>query len=135
MQYSPNLVNTRGRLLPNPEEDSIQSIFWCLQTPSYASASVRSNSKLQQPSAFLINRIRSGIITMKDKFSRSLHRSFGEQSIDEEDSELDIINRLVDVVRELDPDILTGYEVQSSSWGYVIERARMQFGNFLLGQN
>ena len=72
---------------------------------------------------------------MKDKFSRSLRRSFGEQSIDEEDSELDIINRLVDVVRELDPDILTGYEVQSSSWGYVIERARMQFGNFLLAQN
>jgi DNA polymerase zeta len=48
--------------------------------------------------------------------------------VDEEDSELDLINRLTDIVREFDPDILSGYEVQSSSWGYVIERARLQFG-------
>jgi DNA polymerase zeta len=48
--------------------------------------------------------------------------------VDEEDSELDLINRLTDIVREFDPDILSGYEVQSSSWGYIIERARLQFG-------
>ena len=46
----------------------------------------------------------------------------------EEDSELDLINRLTDIVRERDPDILAGYEVQSSSWGYVIERARLHYG-------
>ena len=51
--------------------------------------------------------------------------------IDEEDSELDLINRLTNIVREYDPDILAGYEVQSSSWGYVIERARMHFGYIL----
>lgn len=45
-----------------------------------------------------------------------------------EDSELDVINRLTDIVRESDPDILAGYEVQNSSWGYVIERARKHFG-------
>ena len=50
-------------------------------------------------------------------------------NIDEEDSELDLINRLTDIVRDYDPDILAGYEVQSSSWGYIIERARMHFGN------
>jgi DNA polymerase zeta len=49
-------------------------------------------------------------------------------NIDEEDSELDLINRLTDIVRKYDPDILAGYEVQSSSWGYVIERARVHFG-------
>jgi DNA polymerase zeta len=49
-------------------------------------------------------------------------------TIDEEDSELDLINRLVDIVRDFDPDILAGYEVQSASWGYVIERSRMHFG-------
>lgn len=52
-------------------------------------------------------------------------------NIYEEDSELDLINRLTDIVREHDPDILSGYEVQSSSWGYVIERARMHFGYIL----
>lgn len=50
-------------------------------------------------------------------------------NIDEEHSELDLINRLTDLVREFDPDILTGYEVQSASWGYVIERARVHYGN------
>jgi DNA polymerase zeta len=49
-------------------------------------------------------------------------------NIDDEDSELNLINRLIDIVREYDPDILCGYEVQSSSWGYVIERARVHFG-------
>jgi DNA polymerase zeta len=49
-------------------------------------------------------------------------------NIDELDSELDLINRLTDIVRDYDPDILTGYEVQSSSWGYIIERARVHFG-------
>ena len=52
--------------------------------------------------------------------------------VDEEDSELDLINRLTDIVREFDPDILCGYEVQSSSWGYIIERARLKFGKSLL---
>jgi len=66
---------------------------------------------------------------MKDAFSGlssvGLMRGF---TIFQEDSELDLINRLVDLVREKDPDILAGYEVQSSSWGYVIERARLHFG-------
>ena len=51
-------------------------------------------------------------------------------SIDEEDSELDLINRLTNIVRKFDPDVLAGYEVQSSSWGYVIERSRIHFGEF-----
>jgi DNA polymerase zeta len=49
-------------------------------------------------------------------------------NVDEEDSELDLINRLTDIVRDFDPDVLTGYEVQSASWGYVIERARVHYG-------
>lgn len=53
-------------------------------------------------------------------------------TIDEEDTELDLINRLTDTVRNFDPDILAGYEVQSSSWGYVIERARIHFGRLFI---
>jgi DNA polymerase elongation subunit (family B) len=58
-----------------------------------------------------------------------------EIRIDEADSELDLINRLTDIVREYDPDILTGYEVHSSSWGYVVERARVHFGNLHSSSN
>lgn len=37
-------------------------------------------------------------------------------------TELDLLNRLIDLVVELDPDILTGWEVQNASWGYVDAR-------------
>ena len=45
----------------------------------------------------------------------------------EETSELDLIVRMVEIVRTFDPDILTGYEVHGSSWGYLIERARCKY--------
>lgn len=67
---------------------------------------------------------------VKDSTENSDLRFSLDALVDVEDSELDLINRLTDLVREFDPDILTGYEVQSSSWGYLIERARLQFGYF-----
>lgn len=39
-------------------------------------------------------------------------------------SELDLINSLVDIIIDLDPDILVGWDVQNSSWGYLSARAR-----------
>ncbi|KAG8843189.1 DNA polymerase zeta [Serendipita sp. 405] len=41
------------------------------------------------------------------------------------ESELDIINALIDEVNHLDPDIICGWEVQSGSWGYLIARANI----------
>lgn len=43
------------------------------------------------------------------------------------DTELDLLNRVSDLVAELDPDILTGWEVQRASWGYLNLRAK-QYG-------
>ncbi|CAK5264403.1 unnamed protein product [Mycena citricolor] len=37
--------------------------------------------------------------------------------------ELDLLNHIVDLVLKLDPDILTGWEIQTSSWGYLNARA------------
>ncbi|KAF5878796.1 putative dna polymerase delta catalytic subunit protein [Botrytis fragariae] len=44
-----------------------------------------------------------------------------------ETSELDLLVRMVEIVREYDPDILTGFEVHGGSWGYLIERARTKY--------
>lgn len=38
-------------------------------------------------------------------------------------SELELIEKLVQLVRQVDPDFLIGYEVTMASWGYLIERA------------
>jgi DNA polymerase zeta len=96
-------VNTRGSLVPDPTRDPISSIFWCIQS---ADGTDRD----------------SGVLTTEQHFPIGPLRHFDDIDIRVETEEAYLINALVDVVRELDPDILTGYEVHSSSWGYVIER-------------
>lgn len=44
------------------------------------------------------------------------------------DDELKMITKLVTLVELFDPDILSGYEVNSMSWGYIVERLRDVFG-------
>lgn len=39
------------------------------------------------------------------------------------DTELDMLNRFIDLVIELDPDVLTGWEVQLNSWGFLNARS------------
>ncbi|ODV79273.1 DNA/RNA polymerase [Suhomyces tanzawaensis NRRL Y-17324] len=46
--------------------------------------------------------------------------------------ELDMIKRLVELVELFDPDILSGYEVNASSWGYLVERVRTKYDLNLL---
>ncbi|KAL0565597.1 DNA polymerase zeta [Marasmius crinis-equi] len=43
------------------------------------------------------------------------------------DSELELINEVLDVVLDLDPDLIMGWEVQNSSWGYLAARASQSF--------
>ncbi|KAI0296211.1 hypothetical protein BC826DRAFT_1005902 [Russula brevipes] len=42
-------------------------------------------------------------------------------------TELDLLNTVVDLVLDLDPDVVSGWEVQSSSWGYLGARGK-QYG-------
>lgn len=110
-------VNSRGKLIPNPEEDEVQCIFWCLRSDEQCLYSTQSADDTI-----------SGIIVLsEDGFLANQMR--GQTSIDvvEESSELDLLVRMVEVVRALDPDILTGYEVHGSSWGYLIERAMCKY--------
>lgn len=37
-------------------------------------------------------------------------------------TELELINRFIDIVIDLDPDIVLGWEVQAASWGYLWAR-------------
>lgn len=46
-------------------------------------------------------------------------------------SEHHLLEVLVGVVREVDPDFLIGYEVVMASWGYLIDRAAAIDVNFL----
>lgn len=102
-------VNTEGNMLPNPEKDEIACIFWCLKSDDDE----------------ICEGFRVGVLVLSEaeglanKISRHLH-----VEVEEESSELNLLNKMVDLVRFYDPDILTGYEVHNGSWGYLIERAR-----------
>jgi len=110
-------VNTRDNLVPNPELDEISCIFWCLKSDDEA---------VEQNNVAKGTRIGVLALSEEDDLSRKLSSEVGVL-VETETTELDLLNRLVDIVREFDPDILTGYEVHNGSWGYLIERARIKF--------
>ncbi|KAL2009094.1 hypothetical protein VTN00DRAFT_7288 [Thermoascus crustaceus] len=110
-------VNTRGSLAPNPEEDEISCVFWCIKSED---TDLDENGTLAGAHV--------GIL------AQPTMNGFGAKNgrvpiidVEQEPTELDLITRLVDIVRYHDPDILTGYEVHNSSWGYLIERARRKY--------
>jgi len=110
-------VNTRGSLAPNPDEDAIACIFWCLQTDEDDFEGNGGKDGLHM-----------GILAVQEEphAAKSIGRNV-HFDVEEEPTELDVLTRLVDVVRHYDPDILTGYEVHNNSWGFLIERARTKY--------
>ena len=110
-------VNTRGKFVPNPEEDEVQCLFWALKSDETVLSS-------QDPS----QAVRSGIVILDADGTlapRVRKQVMGE--VIAEETELDVMTRMIEIVRNHDPDVLTGYEVHGSSWGYLIERARFKY--------
>ncbi|ROW07154.1 hypothetical protein VPNG_07381 [Cytospora leucostoma] len=109
-------VNTRGKLCPNPEEDEIQCIFWATKSDENFHVTQSSNGTL----------LAIVLVTEDDAFAQRVRAQTNVEVI-EESTELDAMVRMVEIVRNHDPDVLTGYEVHGSSWGYLIERARFKY--------
>jgi len=96
-------VPTHQDKVPNPESDEVTAVFYAF----HVSGTEVSNSGV--------------VVQNKPSISRERLR---QMKVEEVDDELDLLNRVVDLVVELDPDILTGWEVQLTSWGYLEARAR-----------
>ncbi|KAF7306933.1 DNA polymerase [Mycena indigotica] len=60
-------------------------------------------------------------------FTRGTHQapSLGRREVQGVSTELELINAIIDTILDRDPDILVGWEVQDSSWGYLDERSRV----------
>ena len=105
-------INSRGDLAPDPERDEIAMIVWCI-----------ADERMEDSPLLGIS-----LLSLDDALTDKVRRMVGTGvQVHAEDTELDLINHMVDVVREYDPDILTGFEVHNNSWGYLIERARLQY--------
>ncbi|OIW30669.1 hypothetical protein CONLIGDRAFT_630624 [Coniochaeta ligniaria NRRL 30616] len=116
-------VNTRGKLVANPEEDEVKCIFWCVKSDedfSLTSQSADNNNNN--------NNMLSGVVVLSEDGTLAQRiRSMTSLEVFEEASEWDMMVRMVELVRTYDPDVLTGYEVHGGSWGYLIERARFKY--------
>ncbi|KAM0623874.1 hypothetical protein ACHAQG_004066 [Verticillium nonalfalfae] len=110
-------VNTRGHLVPDPEHDEVQCIFWSIKADGSISVS-------QEAAGAMIQGI--VLLSSDGSLAERVRRQTSVEVV-EEMEELDLFVRMVEIVRTHDPDILTGYEVHGSSWGYLIERARVKY--------
>ncbi|CAN8100096.1 unnamed protein product [Discula destructiva] len=110
-------VNSRGKLVPNPEEDEVQCIFWA----------TKSDENFQDGSQAEDSTVCGIVVVSEDGTLAEQMRRQSKFEVLEESSELDAMVRMVEIVRSHDPDVLTGYEVHGSSWGYLIERARHKY--------
>ncbi|ORY74589.1 hypothetical protein BCR37DRAFT_384406 [Protomyces lactucae-debilis] len=98
-------AQSRGGLLPNPTNDPVLAIYWAFE-----------DLGLGGP-------IRQGCLLS----TQELPMHAAARGIQVLESELDLLNALVELVRELDPDIVMSFEMQNSSVGYLHERAHLAF--------
>ncbi|CEL57589.1 DNA polymerase zeta subunit [Rhizoctonia solani AG-1 IB] len=104
-------VRSRGDLLPNPVEDEITCLFYS-HSESGGDAEDRAD-------------YRSGCVAIcPDQPYLVDPRWIPGYRMDIVSSELDLLNTLIDLVREFDPDVLGGWQVQTASWGYLNVRCQ-----------
>ncbi|KAI8995628.1 hypothetical protein BD414DRAFT_513374 [Trametes punicea] len=100
-----------GDHVPDPGEDEVAAVFYALHSSDEAGG--------RDGGTFTCH---TGTIAVEsDQLNSRRLRNVKAEFVD---SELDLINRLIDVVVDLDPDILSGWEVQAASWGYLTARGR-----------
>ncbi|RXW22946.1 hypothetical protein EST38_g2913 [Candolleomyces aberdarensis] len=93
---------------PDPENDGMVAAFYALHVAGATS-------------------IQQGLLALA--CPQLDHRRLRDFDLDLAYDELDLINKIVDKILELDPDIITGWEIQKSSWGYLDARAQT-FGRY-----
>jgi DNA polymerase zeta len=67
--------------------------------------------------------LREGMIVVnRSQMSAKRLRSFAMECVADE---LEALNKVMDLIGELDPDVMAGYEVQTASWGYLRARCHV----------
>lgn len=111
-------VNTRGDLLPDPKEDAIEAIFYCLQSDN-EDLDVNGRS----------SNTHVGVIAVGTDDS---YRVLGitDYAIEFVEDERTLIETFVDKLRnDWDPECVAGYEVHHASWGFLLERGEAGYGS------
>ncbi|XP_076234619.1 DNA polymerase zeta catalytic subunit [Calliopsis andreniformis] len=106
-------VVTRGKLLPDPEHDAVKAIFYAIYndvpSPSHAEQ-IEHGAIVFDPSTYNLK-------------TKNIYSSSTTCPISFVSREEDLLNSLIVLIRHCDPDILVGWEIESLSWGYILQRA------------
>lgn len=92
--------------MPDPEKDQVAVISYIYQSSS--------PDAIETPLQYGV------LINGKDAILAETIRIAEAEFVD---TELELLNRIVDVTNEIDPDILIGWEMQAASWGYLQRRS------------
>lgn len=96
------LAATRESRVPDADLDEVLAIFYAHHVSG-------------------VEVVQAGVLTVQ---TRQLdQKQFQKIKFETLETELDLLNRLIDLILELDPDILTGWDVQLGSWGYLEARS------------
>lgn len=104
-------VKSRGELLPNPEIDPIASIFYSIEV-SCSEEQLRDRPK-KEFGFFMIGEA-------EERFSGLRKETVYKMVSDE----LELFEVFLAFIKLKDPDVLTGYEIEMGSWGYLMDRAK-----------
>lgn len=117
-------ANTLGDLLPDPSVNSIAAICYHFDDANNMFGDGRRKTVL------LINQE----VIEQEFLEKQLRNiaALSETDIRCFESEKAMVADLVSAVDTFDPDILGGYEINSSSWGYLVERFRVAYDMNLL---
>ena len=105
-------IVTRSSLLPNPVLDHIVTILYSILDDSESGR----------------NKIDSGVLMLRPENSEGASNRLRQLCLERNIeikfciSEVELIIEFSQFVAQLDPDVLLGYEVQNSSWGYLLKR-------------
>lgn len=111
-------------LKPNPDTDEIKAIFYCLQTSQIENDQFIQNGMREGYSV--------GVIIVGEDYDYDLNTRYEKlygYKFSIVVSEEELINHLISIVDAADPDILTGYETENSSWGFVSVRCTRKYGH------
>ncbi|BGP52794.1 DNA polymerase zeta [Rhodotorula sphaerocarpa] len=112
-------ANSRKNLLPDPQHDAIEAIFYCLQSDD-EDLHVNGRSENTHVGALAVG---------NGDTLRILGITPADYDIEVVSSERMLIETFLDKVRyDWDPECLGGYEVHHASWGYLLERAEAEYG-------
>lgn len=120
-------VNVQSLMQPNPATDEISMIIFCFDD----SKAMFNNG--EQLLRILLN---SNSLSKENVTYATLKRleTFLRSEISIYPSEKVMVEQFASLVDYFDPDILSGFEVNSASWGYLIERFQVAFNVNLMAR-